>query len=59
MIRRDGANAQYAILKQKPYNFTRLRGSSFETFVWSTEVKEVPPHSHCSTTVNWLTDTYW
>ena len=37
----------------------RLRESSFETFVWSTEVKEVPPHSRCSTTVNWLTDTYW
>ena len=35
----------------------RLRDSSFETFVQSAEVKEVPPHSCCSTTVNWLTDT--
>ena len=37
----------------------RLRESSFETFVRSAEVKEVPSHSRCSTTVNWLTDTYW
>ena len=37
----------------------RLRESSFETFVRSAEVKEVPPHSRCSTTVNWLTDSYW
>ena len=33
--------------------------NSFETFVRSTEVKEVPPHLRCSTTVNWLTDSYW
>ena len=37
----------------------RLKESSFETFVRSAEVKEVPPHLRCSTTVNWLTDTYW
>ena len=37
----------------------RLRESLFETYVRSAEVKEIPPHSRCSTTVNWLTGSYW